>query len=126
MGVLMVGIGGFLGSCGRYFLTRLFERLGYEFPMGTLLSNVIAALLIGFIIGAQRQSPTLSENTRLFLTTGLLGGLSTFSTFSMETVRYFEGGKYFLASGNILLNVGLSLLCVGIGLLAAKAVIRAA
>lgn len=123
--VLAVGIGGLLGSCGRYLITRFFERFEYAFPLSTLLSNVIAALLIGFIIGIERQLPSLSPTKKLFLTTGLLGGLSTFSTFSLETVSYLETGRYMLAAGNIALNVGLSLVFVFAGFYLAKLVAAA-
>ena len=116
MNIFVVGIGGFFGSCCRYLLTRFCQQQGAEFPFGTLLSNVIAALLIGLIIGVEREAAPLSEQMRLFLTTGLLGGLSTFSTFSIETVRFFENGKLLLAGGNILLNLALSLGFVFIGL----------
>jgi len=120
MSILAVGLGGLLGSCGRYLITRLLERFEFAFPLSTLLSNVIAALLIGFIIGFERQMPSLSATKKLFLTTGMLGGLSTFSTFSLETVAYLETGKYLHALGNIGLNVGLSLLFVFIGFYLAK------
>ena len=55
--VLAVGFGGLIGSCGRYGLTKLMERLAFSFPLSTLVSNVLAALLIGFIIGIERQLP---------------------------------------------------------------------
>jgi CrcB protein len=86
------------------------------------LSNVLAGLLIGFIIGMERHSAALPERTKLFLTTGLLGGLSTFSAFSMETMGMLEKGTFLLAGANILLNVGVSLLCVFAGLCLAKAI----
>ena len=124
MEIFFVGIGGFLGASGRYLLTRLCNQLTPPFPFGTLLSNVIAALLIGFIIGMERQSVILPQHTRLFLITGLLGGLSTFSAFSIETVRYLEKGEIAIAAGNIILNVGLSLVCVFIGLAAARAIVK--
>ena len=91
-----------------------------RFPFGTLLSNVLAGFLIGFIIGAERHSAALPDRTKLFLTTGLLGGLSTFSTFSMETVNMLESGRYASAGANAALNVGLSLICVFAGISAAK------
>jgi CrcB protein len=113
---LCVGLGGFLGSCARYFLTNLMRRVCPLFPLGTLLSNVAAGLAIGLIIGAERHTAALPERTRLLLTTGLLGGLSTFSTFSLETVQMFEEGRWGSAAGNLLLNVGLSLAAVLLGL----------
>ncbi len=118
--VIFVGLGGFLGTCVRYILTKAFGIVLPGFPFGTLLSNVLAGFFIGFIIGMERQASSLPGRTKLFLTSGLLGGLSTFSTFSMETIAMLEGGKYLCAGANTLLNVGLSLLCVLAGLWLAK------
>ena len=102
---IVVGIGGFIGSCMRFGLTKLSNTFCITFPYGTLLSNVIAALCIGFIIGFGQQSASIAPKVKLFLTTGLLGGLSTFSTFSLETVNLFKANKPLIASGNILLNL---------------------
>ncbi|MCL2150555.1 MAG: fluoride efflux transporter CrcB [Dehalococcoidia bacterium] len=121
--LLAVGIGGFAGSCLRYGLTRWLGGFAI-LPIGTLASNVLAGLLIGFIIGVERQTALMPENIKLFLTVGLLGGLSTFSAFSMETVSLFERGNYFHAVGNILLNVCLSLAFVLAGLQLAKLLVR--
>lgn len=120
MRLLAVGLGGFLGSLGRYLITRLLERFAFALPLGTLLSNVAAALLIGLIIGFERQMPALTPAKKLFLTTGLLGGLSTFSTFSLETVALLEAGKVLHALGNVGLNVGLSLVFVFAGFALSK------
>jgi CrcB protein len=118
---LVVGIGGFVGSCARFALTKLLTAAGYiAFPFATLLSNVIAGLLIGFIIGLEQQSISISPRAKLFLTTGLLGGMSTFSTFSLETINFFQDGKYLHASANILLNLALSLIGVVVGMYVAK------
>lgn len=122
MGIVFVGVGGCFGACSRYLITKFFHMCMPGFPFGTLVSNVIAGLLIGFIIGMERQSTALPDHLKLFLTTGLLGGLSTFSSFSMETVVLFEKGSLVLGSLNILLNVGLCLLFVLIGLLLSKAI----
>lgn len=115
-----VGIGGFIGSCLRFCLSKVFNAIFVLFPFGTLASNVIAGFAIGFISGLGQQSVSLSSNTKLFLTAGLLGGLSTFSTFSLETIKMWNDAKYLLAIGNILLNLGLSFLCVVLGMIAAK------
>ncbi len=122
MAIIFVGLGGFIGACARYLLCSLLTTALPHFPYGTLLSNIIAGFLIGFIIGLERQAPSLSEHAKLFLTTGLMGGLSTFSTFSMETITLVEKGSYGLAGANILLNVGLSLLCAFGGLMVARLV----
>jgi CrcB protein len=84
------------------------------------LSNIVAAFIIGLTIGVGRQSVLLPERAKLFLTAGLSGGLSTFSTVSFETVTMMEQGNYFHAIGNILLNVCLSIIFVLAGLLVAK------
>ena len=122
--LLMVGIGGFFGSCARYMISKWTGGVFASFPLGTLLSNVIAGLVIGFIIGLEQQSVRISKSTKLFLTTGLLGGLSTFSTFSLETVELFRAEKYLLSIGNVALNLGLSLCGVVLGLMAAKTLIN--
>jgi len=124
LNVLVIGMGGFIGSCTRYVISQLVAHIP-SFPFGTLLSNVIAALVIGFIIGLERQTTLFSEPTKLFLTVGLLGGLSTFSAFSMETVTMLERGRYVHATGNVLLNVGLCVLLVFAGLGLAKLTVRA-
>ncbi len=120
---IFVGVGGFIGSCLRYFITKLMNNHAIMFPFATLISNVTAGLLIGFIIGLERQSLPISPKVKLFLTTGFLGGLSTFSTFSLETINLFSDGKYFLATGNIMLNLILSLIGVVIGLMVAKLIV---
>jgi CrcB protein len=98
----------------------LFRSLKFTFPLGTLLANVIAGVAIGFIIGLDISQ----AKAKLFLTTGLLGGLSTFSAFSLETVTLFSEGKYFLGTLNVLLNLVLSLLGVVLGMFLAKLVKR--
>jgi CrcB protein len=98
----------------------LLNTYGHTFPYGTLVSNIVAGLLLGFIIGLDRAQHWLPSNVRLLLTTGIMGGLSTFSTFSLETVDFFVDGKYGYGFLNIFFNLILSLLFVVIGMAAAK------
>jgi len=117
---IAVGIGGFIGSCLRFGFTKLSNYFQLTFPFGTLGSNVLAGIAIGFILGLEQQSVSIPPRTRVFLTAGLLGGLSTFSTFSAETIQMFQHGEYLIGSGNILLNLVLCLLGVIFGMFIAK------
>jgi len=117
--VLAVGCGGFLGCSFRFGLTKLFDAFG-QFPIATLMANVIAGFLIGFFTGAERGGRWMTPHVKLFLTTGMLGGLSTFSTFSLETIRLFAEERYLHAVGNIALNLALSFGGVVLGLAAAR------
>lgn len=119
---VFVGLGGFIGSVGRYYLTIFMNKMSPFFPFGTLLSNILAGLMIGFIIGAENQVGALPDEAKVFLTSGFLGGLSTFSAFSLETVTLFDNGRYAAAGVNVMINLGLCLICVVIGMLLAKAV----
>lgn len=117
---LAVGMGGFVGACSRYAIIKATQSLTPIFPFGTLISNVIAGFLIGFIIGIEQQSVTLNPNVKLLLTTGFLGGLSTFSTFNIDTILMFQNGRYISAIGNIALNLILTLIFCALGLSIAK------
>ena len=108
--LLFVGLGGFIGCCLRYGLSLYCAKLlGNSLPYGTLIVNVIGGILIGFIMGYSLSSDAISPNLKLFLTTGLLGGLTTFSTFSYETITLFNQGSYFSGTLNAGLNLFLSL-----------------
>lgn len=116
----MVGIGGFVGSCLRFALTKGMNHLTISLPFGTLLSNIIAGLLIGFVIGLEESAFSPTPRAKLFLTTGLCGGLSTFSTFGLETITLFSDGKYIIALLNVFLNLVISFSGVIVGMMAAK------
>jgi CrcB protein len=111
---LVVGVGGCFGSMGRHALTKIMVHFGFVFPLGTLLSNTIAGILVGFIFVAGKNLQ-FSPHAILLLRTGFLGGLSTFSAFSLETVRFAQTGSYGLAAANVGLNLFLSLIGVIIG-----------
>ncbi|MDR3085054.1 MAG: CrcB family protein [Christensenellaceae bacterium] len=109
--LLCAGFGGFIGACLRFVTTKALLRLAPAFPYGTLLSNLLAAFAIGFIIGAERRAGNLDERLKSFLASGLLGGLSTFSTTSQETVQFLDKGSFLAAglnhSANLVLSLGL-------------------
>lgn len=113
---LIVGLGGFLGASFRYFISILAAKnFGGNFPYGTLITNILGALLIGLIMEFSMDSSLISSNMKLFLTTGIMGGLTTFSTFSYETISMLSNSDITLGIKNIILNLGCSLLFVVIG-----------
>jgi CrcB protein len=114
--LLYVGIGGFIGACLRYVISIHSSRFfGTEFPYGTLIVNVLGGFLIGIIMELSITHDIISPNLKLFLTTGIMGGLTTFSTFSYETVTLFNNGSYMYAGLNTGLNLFLSLIGVVLG-----------
>lgn len=113
--LLAVGCGGFLGSCARYLVSLGMKYICPNLPAGTLLANVLASFVIGFATSAT-FGQTLSAHMRLFLTVGICGGLSTFSTFSNETVQLMQTGHIFVALLNVTCNVVLSCIAVFLGL----------
>lgn len=111
-----VGIGGFIGACLRYIVSIYSPKLfGTQLPYGTLIVNVVGGILIGLIMELSLTTDLISPNLRLFLTTGIMGGLTTFSTFSYETVVLFSEGSYILAMLNTGLNIVLSMTGVVVG-----------
>jgi CrcB protein len=104
--LLVVTLGGALGSGARYLLGNLVQGVaGTAFPLGTLAVNVMGSFLICAIMHVGAATNVISPTLRLFLTTGLMGGFTTYSAFDYETYRYTQQGAYALAA----LNVGLTL-----------------
>lgn len=116
--LLLVGLGGFLGSIARYkFGGFVFHRSeGWNFPLSTFLVNVIGCLAIGLLAGLVERHDLFSPSTRLFLFTGLLGGFTTFSAFAYEDVFLFRRGLTNAATMYIVLSVMAGLAAVWIGL----------
>ena len=113
---LCVGFVGFIGAISRYLISMQASKIFTgKIPVGTLCVNILGGLLIGLILELNSRTDVVSTQMKLFLTTGLMGGLTTFSTFSYETVGLFSDGSYTSAVVNIALNVVLSLIGVIIG-----------
>ena len=112
---LAIGLGAAIGACLRGWLAR-FNPLHHWIPLGTLGANVLGGLLIGLaLVWFERVGSGLSPNIRLFVITGFLGGLTTFSTFSVEVFTFIHNGKLLAGLGMIGLHVGLTLLATAIG-----------
>lgn len=109
-----VALGGAAGSVARWGLGVALSGALPGLPAGTLVANVLAGLIIGGVTGTQALAP-LPEPVRLLLAVGLCGGLSTFSTFSSETLQMIEAGNLSGAAANVLLNVGTCLVAVWAG-----------
>lgn len=108
--IIYVGIGGFIGASLRYIISINSAKLfGNQLPYGTLIVNVLGGFIMGVIMELSLTTNFISPNLRLFLTTGIMGGLTTFSTFSYETISLFSGGMYTLGTLNTCLNLFLSL-----------------
>lgn len=117
---LLITFGGALGTLLRY-LTSLAaaQWFGTEFPYGTLIVNLTGSFVIGVVQQLGAEALMIPDNTRLFLTTGMMGGLTTYSAFSYETVRLMETGAWSQAWINIFVTtvicLGLCYLGMGVG-----------
>ncbi len=116
--ILIVGLGGFLGSIGRYLLSGLILHLTApsRFPFSALAVNVLGCLLIGLLAGLTERQPAISPEARLFLFTGLLGGFTTFSAFGLEAMNLLRRGDIGLAALYAAGSVVLGIIAVGLGL----------
>ena len=111
---LAVGIGGFLGSVLRYLLSEIpVKQINY--PVNTLITNIIGAVIIGMVISYADKTGMRPEKL-LLLKTGFCGGLTTFSTFSHETFKLIENGSLLLAGSYVILSVACSIVGVYLGL----------
>jgi CrcB protein len=115
--LIAVAAGGAVGSVARYLVVGQMTRwLGVSFPWGTLAVNVIGGLVIGLLAEAMALKWSVSPDTRLFLITGVLGGFTTFSAFSLEVVALAERGALGSALIYIVASVVLSVGAVFAGL----------
>jgi len=122
---LAVGVGAALGAWLRWGLGALLNPYVPSLPLGTLAANLLGGYLVGVAVAVFTQHPGLAPEARLFLITGFLGGLTTFSTFSAEAVHLLTHGEYAWAAGHMAVHLAGSLAMTLLGLLTVKAFIKA-
>lgn len=117
MNILLVGIGGALGSLSRYLLGTWIQALSrsIDFPYGTLIVNLLGCFVIGLLSQLAEARGAFTSETRAFLFIGILGGFTTFSSFGNDTINLMRDGAAFNALANIGANVILGLVLVWLG-----------
>jgi CrcB protein len=113
----LVGLGGAVGSIARWQLSSFILRhaIDWRFPLGTFTVNVVGCLVIGLLGGLAIKEDYFSNNMRLLLFTGLMGGFTTFSSFGLETFYLIKRGEYLVAGSNVLLSVLVGMLVLFLG-----------
>ena len=119
--ILAVAIGGAVGSLLRYFVASAIQQPTMQFPWGIFVVNVTGGFLMGVIVELSALRLNISPEVRAFLTVGILGGYTTFSTFSLDSALLIQRGAYMAAAGYIIGSTMLSITALFAGL----AVVRA-
>ena len=117
--IALVFLGGGLGSLCRYGIARMLSSQAFQFPLATLLANIISCIVLGFCTGLLLRDG-ISMSARLLIMTGFCGGFSTFSTFTGETFLLMQEGQHLLALLNIAGSILICLVCFYLGMVWAK------
>lgn len=118
--IALIGIGSFIGGIFRYLLSQTIQtRFLSAYPFGTFTVNIIGCLIVGIIFGLSEKF-NVSPEWRLFLATGICGGFTTFSSFSLETMNMLKDGQYLYSFLYISSSVILGLIAVYLGMLLLK------
>ena len=122
--IVLVGVGGAVGSVLRLLASILAGKwFGAEFPYGTLIVNLSGAFMIGLVQQLGTEALVIRDNARIFLTTGLMGGLTTYSAFSYETVRLMEANAWHQAWVNIIVTTTICLSLCFLGIAAGRLIL---
>ncbi len=115
--ILLIGIGGFIGSILRYLASGYVQQASksIDFPYGTLVVNVLGCFIIGFLAQLAEERGVFTNQSRLFVFTGFLGGFTTFSAFGNETFNLARDSQMMNAFANVGANVVLGLIAVWLG-----------
>jgi CrcB protein len=121
--ILLVGLGGFVGSVARYLVAILFAtQVSSVFPFATLIVNVLGCFLIGILFALSDRGNILSPEWRILLTTGFCGGFTTFSTFSYESLRLIQDGEILYVAGYVVTSVVAGLAATYVGIILIRAI----
>jgi len=119
--ILIAGLGGFIGTVLRFLLSRVIQTQSLSlFPWSTFLINTSGCLLIGFFYGIAEKGNLMPANLRLFLTVGLCGGFTTFSTFSNDALMLIQGREWLRVTLYASLSLFLGLAAVYFGKIISK------
>lgn len=113
--LLLIGIGGFIGAVSRYLISGWIQNGLLTFPMGTLGVNFIGSFFLSLVMYLSEYKGLFNEETRIFLTIGLLGAFTTMSTFSYESFRLFEQKETLLFCLNVTGTIALTFFAVYLG-----------
>ena len=117
MGTLLaVGVGGGIGALARYYIAGAIQPAGASFPWSIFIVNITGGLLMGIIVEMGALKLNLSPELRAFLTVGILGGYTTFSSFSLDSALLLQKGEYALAAFYVIGSVVVSILALFAGL----------
>ena len=116
--ILIVGVGSFVGGALRYILSVGLSKLGrlWAFPIGIMVINILGCFLIGVLYGYFKSKATTAPVLPLLLMTGVLGGFTTFSTFSFETVQLLQQNEWLKAALYVVGSVGLGVAACYLGM----------
>lgn len=123
--ILVIGSGGFIGAISRAYLNGLINKsIPHELPYGTLGVNILGSLLLGILFALFTYTEYFSTPMKSFLSTGIMGALTTYSTFALETFWLFNQGSFFLGSINIALNIFCTIFAAGSGYKIVESLLR--
>lgn len=123
--LLAIGSGGFIGAVLRAYLNGVIShRVPHELPFGTLGVNLIGSFIMGVLVAYFMYTTLFSLHVKSFLSTGILGALTTYSTFAIESVLLLQGGSFMLAGINMALNVFGTVLFAGMGFMLTSSLLK--